>query len=60
MKNKYLTIYLVITFVLCWGLAASSMIFNDFFTKIFGETSFTNPVVMVALYYPYISCLVVY
>jgi len=36
------------------------MIFNDFFTKIFGETSFTNPVVMVALYSPSIAGLVVY
>lgn len=60
MKNKYLTIYLVITFGLCWGLASISMIFNDFFTKIFGEASFTNPIVIIALYSPSIAGLVVY
>ncbi|CAM5214743.1 hypothetical protein [Lysinibacillus sphaericus] len=60
MKNKYLTIYLIITFGLCWGLASASMIFNDFFTKLFGETSFTNPIVMIALYSPSIAGLFVY
>lgn len=60
MKNKYFTIYLVITFGLCWGLASLFMIFNDFFAKIFGDASFTNPVVMVALYSPSIAGVVVY
>ena len=60
MKNKYFTIFLVITFGLCWGLASLFMIFNDFFAKIFGDASFTNPIVMVALYSPSIAGLVVY
>lgn len=60
MKNKYLTIYLVITFGLCWGLASSFMIFNDFFTNLFGDASFTNPMVLFALYSPSIAGLVVY
>ena len=60
MKNKYFTIFLVITFGLCWGLASLFMIFNDFFAKIFGDASFTNPVVMVALYSPSIAGVVVY
>lgn len=60
MKNKYLIIFLVITFGLCWSLAALSMIFNDFFTKLFGEASFTNPIVMIALYSPSIAGIVVY
>jgi hypothetical protein len=60
MKNKYLTIFLVITFGLCWGIASIFMIFNDFITNLFGDASFTNPIVMIALYSPSIAGLVVY
>lgn len=60
MKNKYLAIYLGITFGLCWGLAASSIFFNDFFTKVFGEVSFKNPVVIFAMYSPTIAGLIIH
>ena len=60
MKNKYLTIFLVITFGLCWGIASIFLIFNDFITNLFGDASFTNPIVMIALYSPSVAGLVVY
>ncbi len=60
MKKRLLTIYIAITFAMCWGLAASSMIFNDFFTKLFGEATFTNPMVIIALYSSSVAGLVIY
>ncbi len=56
-KNKYLIIYLGLTFGLCWGLASFYMIF---LTEIFGEVSFTHPGVIISLYSPTIAGLVVY
>ncbi|MDF2801029.1 MAG: hypothetical protein K0S61_932 [Anaerocolumna sp.] len=56
-KNKYLIIYLVLTFGLCWGLASIYMLF---LTDIFGEVSFTHPGVMISLYSPTIAGVIVY
>lgn len=60
MRTKYLIIFITITYGLCWGLAGISMIFSDFFSKFLGEISFTNPLVVVALYSPNIAAVVIY
>lgn len=58
-KNKYLVIYLLVAYGLCWGLASIYIIFYDTLSKILGEMSFTNPGVMVSLYSPNIAGLIV-
>lgn len=59
MKNKYLVIYLAITFGLCWGLASLYLMFSDYLSEIFGEVSFTNPGVMLSLYSASIAGIIV-
>ena len=60
MKNKYFIVFCLITYGLCWGLAAAFMLFYDFFSGIFGEMSFKNPLVILALFSANIAAIVVY
>lgn len=59
-NNKYLYIFLAITFGLTWGVASLFVILGDYATKIFGQLTLTNPIVLILLYSPSISGIIVY
>jgi membrane protease YdiL (CAAX protease family) len=55
MTTKTLTPFLVITFLLTWGLAAVLFLFYDQVVAIFGEVSTSNPLYILAVYSPGIA-----
>jgi len=52
MKTKTLTPFLVLTFILTWGIAALLILFTDQVVAIFGEISPSNPLYILAVYAP--------
>lgn len=61
MKEKnYLTIYLLLTFGICWGILLIFFIFNEVLKALFGELTLANPLVMVALYAPTIAGMIIF
>jgi len=57
---KYLTIFLVLSFVACWGIGLAFILFGDILVPIVGELTLTHPLAIIALYSPSISGLIVY
>ena len=55
MTTKTLTPFLLITFILTWGLAALLFIFYDQIVAIFGEINASNPLYILAVYSPGIA-----
>jgi len=51
-ETKTLIQFLVLTFSLIWGLAASFFVFTDQMTAIFGQANLTNPLIILAVYSP--------
>lgn len=57
MKTKTLILFLAVTFGLTWGLAAAAILFSDQITAIFGEIGLTNPLVILAIYSPGLTAI---
>ena len=55
MTTKTLTPFLVLTFILTWGLAALLFVFYDQIVAIFGEINTSNPLYILAVYSPGIA-----
>lgn len=58
--NKYLVIYLSISFILCWGIGFIYVFFGEYVTPITGELTLTHPIAIIALYSPSVAGLIVY
>jgi uncharacterized protein len=52
MTTKTLAPFLVLTFILTWGLAALLLLFYDQIVAIFGEINTSNPLYILAVYSP--------
>ncbi len=57
--TKALAPFLILTFALTWGLAALFFVFPDQFTALFGEPNLSNPIVILAIYAPGISGILI-
>jgi len=57
--RKMLTVFLLISFGLTWGLAILLFVAYDVITAIFGEVSMSNPLFILAVYAPLIASLIV-
>jgi membrane protease YdiL (CAAX protease family) len=55
MTTNTLTPFLVLTFILTWGLAALLFVFYDQIVAIFGEINTSNPLYILAVYSPGIA-----
>ena len=58
--KKYLLIYLLISFGICWGMCLFYVIANDFMTRTFGELTLENPLVLFALNVPGVATFLMY
>lgn len=52
MTAKALIPFLVLTFILTWGISAVLILFTDQVTAIFGEIGLSNPLIILAVYSP--------
>lgn len=59
-NNKYLYLYLGISFAVCWGIAISFILFEDFLVPITGELTLMHPIAIIALYSPSIAGIITY
>ncbi len=54
-ETKILALFLVLTFSLTWGLAALFLLFPEQINAVFGEVSFSHPLILLAIYAPGIA-----
>lgn len=59
-SNKYLVMYLAMSFVTCWGIGIAYMFFADIFVPITGKLTLMHPIAILALYSPSIAGLITY
>ncbi|SYX83430.1 hypothetical protein [Paenibacillus alvei] len=58
--NKYLYMYLAISFGACWGIGLAYMLFGDILVPITGPLTLLHPLTIIALYSPSIAGLIAY
>ncbi|WP_205622767.1 hypothetical protein [Paenibacillus wynnii] len=59
-NNKYLYLYLGISFAVCWGIAIAFILFEDFLVPLTGELTLMHPLAIIALYSPSIAGIITY
>ncbi|SFS02536.1 hypothetical protein [Anaeromicropila populeti] len=59
-SNKYLALYLGISFGCCWGVGLAFILFGEALTAVVGELTLTHPLAIIALYSPSIAGLITY
>ena len=58
--NKYLILYLSLSFGMSWGVGIAFVLFSDILVPIVGELTLTHPIAIIALYSPSIAGLFTY
>ncbi len=58
-KRYPLLCFFILTFVITWGLGASTLLFGERFSTLFGEFGPGSPIYYVAVYAPTISAFVI-
>ncbi|GAA0365730.1 hypothetical protein [Bacillus horti] len=59
-SNKYLYLYLSITFGVTWGIGILFLFFEDILIPMVGELTLTHPIAILALYSPTVAGLITY